>query len=139
MGQCYSVTAKLRFRDSDPNLFCKIVQDEIAQLSDYATFRQDCDLTTPEGCFEVLTRNSDCEGEVWLADFDASYGWEGIMCEVFFKAARGLANDSYINIDVWEGEGMSHSIRIEDGRVSHIVAEVADSYEIDDDEEDFNG
>jgi len=138
MGQGYSVTAKLRFRNSNSIMFCQIVHDEIARLSDSATFRQDCDLTTPKGCFEVLTRNQDYDGDVWFADFDASYGWESVLVTTFYAAARGLEDGSYINIDVWDGDGMTHRIEVDDGRVLHTIIDTVDSYDIDD-EEDSDG
>ena len=138
MGQGYSVTAELQFRDSNSNLFCNIVRNEIARLSDSAIFRQDCDLTTPKGCFEALTRNQDYDGKVWFADFDASYGWESVLVTTFYAAARGLEDGSYINIDVWDGDGMTHRIEVDDGRVLHTIIDTVDSYDIDD-EEDFDG
>jgi len=132
MGQVYSVQAKLQFRNSNPDLFCKIMENKLDQKP--GTLMND-----PEECFCRLTTNhADCVGPIWTADFCGSYGWEQTMVNAAYASARGLADDSYIEIDVWDGEGMTHRIEVVEGRVLHTIIDTVDSYDIDD-EEDFDG
>lgn len=58
------------------------------------------------------------------------------MVDTFYIAARCLADDSYVEIYVWDGDGWTHRIEVVDGRVLHTVTEVKDAYDIDDYEED---
>ena len=109
MGQTYSVTAKLKFKNNDPSLFCDAIKEEIEKRNGKsAVFSLNgCDLDDPFGCFEAVT--SKYSGKLpdgtWYSDFSGSYGWGQVMIDVFQEAAKSLANGSFITIEPWESDG----------------------------------
>lgn len=112
MGQCYTVEAKLYFKDDDPTLFCKNVKEEILKRNGTSA-KFDLsrgDLDDPFGCFSVLTRDAEKDEDLWYADFSASYGWGNVIYDIFQKAAEGLAAGSRIDIFPWESEAMTIQI-----------------------------
>ena len=109
MGQCYTVEAKLYFKNNDPSLFCKKVKDEIYKRNgvsaNFDLLRGD--LNDPFGCFKILTaKNAEKNGDVWYADFSGSYGWENVIYDIFSEATEGLFAGSQINIDPWESDSL---------------------------------
>lgn len=118
MGQCYTVEARLRFKNNDPSRFCEIVQNEVAALDGKAIFDLSRgDLNDPFGCFKILTSEKagvDIDG-YWYADFSGSYGWEWVMNRVFRSAAEALADGSFIKI--YPDEGVD-TIWVRDGKVA---------------------
>ena len=120
MGQCYSVVAKLIFKDNDPSRFCEIIRNKLSEM-DYGGFSNGkslayvksfltvagekydptfTNMNHPFGLFELLT-SKDAQGigeDVWRADFDASYSWENVMCEVFEEALVECECGSFVEI-----------------------------------------
>lgn len=108
MGQCYSVSARLKYRKDDPAMFCRLVQEKIRSIiaKDQARFDLDgLDLSNPYDCFRAITRKDAVEenGEYLTADFSASYGWGTVMLNVFEYAFKGLKYGSRIYVYPDEG------------------------------------
>lgn len=108
MGQCYSVSAKLKFKKNDPAMFCRLVRKKIGSMiaKDQARFDLDgLDLNNPYDCFRAVTRKDSVEkhGVYLTADFSASYGWGTVMLDVFESAFEGLEYGSRIYIYPDEG------------------------------------
>lgn len=120
MGQCYTVEAKLKFRNNDPAAFCEAIRSEIEKRDGKSAYfyldSYGYDLASPFDCFRAMTA-SDAEimdDGTYSAGFDASYGWEGLMIEVFSKAAWELEEGSYISI--WPDFGQD-LIEVRHGKV----------------------
>lgn len=116
MGQCYTVEAKLNFKNGDPAEFCKICKDEISAIKNAVFDLTRGDLDEPFGCFKILTAKDAWEDDrgVWLADFSGSYGWEWVMFKVFKAAAEALEEGSFIYI--YPDDGVT-IIRVRNGNV----------------------
>lgn len=110
MGQTYSAYIHMKFCDGTGEKFCKSIREDINQYQskDLARFNLDgLNLIKPLDCFLAVTCKEnygtvrdDDGNECWYSDFDATYGWELVMCEIFEKAARYLDNGGYISICV---------------------------------------
>ena len=118
MGQTYTVEARMRFKDEDPALFCKIAAERIRNTNGIAA-KFDLSrgsLDDPFGIFKIMTSKSaeiDQDG-IWYADFSGSYGWEPVMLEVFMDAFEGLSDDAEIKIYPDDGLHILHRV---DGKV----------------------
>ena len=126
MGQMYSVYIRMKFCDGTGEKFCKSIREDINryQSDGYARFNLDgLNLLKPLDCFLAVTCNEhygtiydNDDNQIWYSDFDGTYGWESVMCEIFEKAARFLDNGGYIDISVdlepW------HSFKKERGAVT---------------------
>ena len=108
MGQCYTTYLKLRFEDEEgakKTLQNIITRDGQVDLDDVCR-HDDLDLYTIDGClrhfyadWEHGYRWSDYPKQGWLCgDFNASYGWESVMIEVFEAIAPYLRNGSILKI-----------------------------------------
>lgn len=100
MGQCYSVSALFKFKNNNPTEFCNLIKQE---AEDRNFLRRNMyDLNDPMECFRILTDNKVYKAydnnNVWEADFDATYGWDSVMREVFGKAMDVLDNGSYVHV-----------------------------------------
>ena len=120
MGQCYSVDLRVRFRDEDgakKALQAKLdrhEEDRVCYNLDH--FTGELGLSTDnlhdlmgiffggwKGKLEPSTTDD------WqYADFDASYGWEGVMMDAFEEIAPYLADGSVIKI--YPDSGCDHGI-----------------------------
>lgn len=110
MGQCYSVNLRVRFRDEDgakKALQAKLDRHEEDHVNyNLDHFTGELGLSTDnlhdlmgiffggwKGKLEPSTTDD------WeYADFDASYGWEGVMINAFEEIAPYLADGSVIKI-----------------------------------------
>ena len=115
MGQCYTVEAKLIFKGNDPTAFCDVVIDEIRKrhgISAEFDLKRG-NLKDPFDCFRTLTSENarimakkDKSQEIWEAEFDASYGWESVMFDIFKAALSTCENGSYVKVwpdsDSWK-------------------------------------
>ena len=122
MGQCYSVVAKFIFKNNDSSGFCKIIRDKLSEM-DYGGYHygkslayiksfmtidgeeynpKTTNMNHPFGLFKLITdKDAFCledENEIWSADFDASYSWESVMCEVFEEALTACESGSFVEI-----------------------------------------
>lgn len=126
MGQLYSAYIHMKFCDDTGEKFCKSIRESINQYQSDGSARfnlEGLNLIKPLDCFLAVTSTA-CYGlihdddcfPVWYSDFDATYGWESVMCEIFGKAARFLGDGGYIDISVdlepW------HSFKKERGAVT---------------------
>ena len=103
MGQCYSVYAKLNFKNDDATSFCEAVKKSVEGLSDWANFGDydDSDFDTPFGCFQIIATKRGsfiADNGEFVSDFDASYGWEGVMQDIFNEVMQVLDNGSRVMI-----------------------------------------
>ena len=133
MGMTYTVDGCFHFKNDDPSEFCRIIADGIRYLiaNDFARFNPLGDLTDPFECFRALCPNAIKEGNFWTADFDASYGWEGVLISIFEEALAVLEDGSHVDIypdDYWE------KLYDENGKVQFACS---DDDSCDDEEEDF--
>ena len=117
MGQCYTVEAEFHFKNNDPTSFARRFKEEILKRNGKGA-RFDLsrgDLNDPFDCFKILTsKNADKFENVWYADFNASYGWEKVLEEVFMAISKELDNGSWI--DIYPDFGRTE-IRVENGEV----------------------
>lgn len=120
MGQCYSVEADFSFKNGDPSSFCKAVKDYVKENDGKnMIFRpyEDSAFDTPFGCFGVICPNSYEENGHMSADFDASYGWESVLNDVFKLALaecdEGSSVDVYPDSEPW-------SLKVKNGKVMEI-------------------
>lgn len=109
MGQCYLVEAKFIFKNDDPASFCKVFKDTVERMNGVtANFNLSYgDMDTPYGCFNILTGGQaylglDIQGnehpDIWRSVFDASYGWEWVMYDVFSAILKECENGSKVKI-----------------------------------------
>jgi len=98
MGQCYSVDAKLIVKDEES--FCKCIQQTMKDMEERAIFHlEDGNVNTAWGCFQIICPNAHDFGDgEYCADFDASYGWESVMLEIFEKAFDFVEDGSYFDL-----------------------------------------
>jgi len=93
MGQTYAVEAKISFKD--PDKFCEIIRNEVEKLN-----LKDADTSTPFGCFKAITKHDaviDPFG-CWVAYFDGSYSWEGVLLDTFEAVTPALDDGSVIKV-----------------------------------------
>lgn len=117
MGQCYSVEIKARFTDKDgarKALKAKIDRHEEEHVNYSLDHFKELGIGT-DGLSDLMGiffggwkgRLEPDRDKVWeCADFDASYGWEGVMMEAFEEIAPYLADGSVIKI--WPDSGCDH-------------------------------
>lgn len=107
MGACYSVSAKMNFKGNDPTGFCSTVRSMVKQYEaeDRARFRKYEDSEDPFKWFSVLAPDAyDLKG-LWCADFSASYGWWGVMVDIFEQAIKECNEDSKVALSTWDDSG----------------------------------
>lgn len=103
MSQVYTVEAELIFESgSAASAFCKTVKRKVLEMNGTRAIfdLEKSDFSSPFGCFKVLTTKGahDLTGGVMYADFNASYGWESVMYEIFTEAMKHLSEGSVITI-----------------------------------------
>ncbi len=145
MGACYTVIIKPKFKDNDPKSFCDVIKEKTtewkisgerhpkrslwADPSKGKLAAEIFNLDDPLECFKLLTAEDVYEDEKegsWSADFDASYGWESVLMDIFAAAAEVLDEGSEIYI---EPDNYWTKIYVKDGAVAY-------EYSPDDDEEE---
>ena len=133
MGQCYTVEARLNFKNNDPSAFCTCIANEITARNGVSAIfdLSRGKLDDPFGCFKILTAvNADQDPNgIYYADFSASYGWESVMFEIFKEAILTLDDDSFIHIFPDSG---SYYLSIQNGKYIVLYSDEAD---IEDDED----
>ena len=100
MGQVYSVRMKLKIRDEGSLI--SLMQDFIKansryidfQLDDYAKHGIGTDTVEDLVKLMITDREFMHEGNEFTSDFEASYGWEGVMLDMFSAMAPALKNGS---------------------------------------------
>ena len=115
MGQCYSVCARLHFKNGDSKEWCQKIAEYIKDQTEKETaiFRKHTknDLLDPWKCFTLITSNQQVQEnkklDVWLSDFSASYGWGHICINAFEYAMDALEHDSFVVVEPWESDPMS--------------------------------
>jgi len=129
MGSCYNVYLKVKFTDEEKAALA--LQDKISwaredhvyysldhyQLLGIGSEKLD-DLLQIffGGWYGKLKKQEDSEG--WLtSDFDASYGWEGVMMDAFDCIAPYLEDGS--EIEIYPDSGKDHGI-VENGKVNWL-------------------
>ena len=98
MGAVYAVEAKFLHRNNDPTEFCRIITEEFKNRGIIDPID---DPTDPFSCFSALCPNAEENDDtgVYISGFDASYGWEWVMCEIFERALSVLEDGSYVYIE----------------------------------------
>ena len=117
MGSAYSVRAKMKFKDIDKAI--EILQNKINRAEEeninygLDTYRKAEELDFndiddliavfigPGNMFDV--DNQDDGWVVYNNGFDASYGWESVMMEIFMELAPVLEDTSDLFIDCDDG------------------------------------
>ena len=107
MGATYAVTLKIKLKDEEA--FIRNVNAFIEELesTNQARFGTYYDRTTVDGLVQnLITDRNYTKWEDGLYDsaFDASYGWEWVMCEAFDHMAEVLEDGSFIDIFPDSGE-----------------------------------
>ena len=125
MGQCYYVEAHLLFKNDDPKLFCKIIEHEVTArdgVSAHFNINHDDSFNTPFECFKILTKDAqfDLKKNIMYAGFNASYGSESVMYEIFKASMEALKEGSFVS--VWPDHGM-WKIYISDGEIKELDEE----------------
>ena len=132
MGAVYSVCLKKSYRkNGEKEVFKKLTSfvDTYNAVFHKETFEAEgVDLSTADGLIQVClagyARNmydKTAEGgyDVHTNDFDASYGWERVMEDMFDAIAPYLEDDSCLDIDV-DGE-FHDSLIIKNGKCKQII------------------
>lgn len=109
MGQCYSVEIKVRFTDEEgakKALQEKLARHEEERINYNLEHFKEIGIGTDNlpdlmGIFfgGWNGKLTPIENDEWCyADFDSSYGWEGVMMDAFEEIAPYLTNGSVIKI-----------------------------------------
>ena len=127
MGQTYTVEAKFIFKNNDSESFCKVFRDEIKSRDGvtaiFLPYEED-DLKTPFGLFNILTAKNamtayDSNGnenpDIWVSDFDGSYGWESVLYDIFSSVLKECENGSWVK--VWPDNGLT-KLTVKNGKVT---------------------
>lgn len=116
MGMSYDVDTKLVF--TDRNLFCEIIKNEYDER-ELDSYYKPNDFADPFECFKSITSGVHCEmyedGE-YSAWFDASYGWESVLLDVFTASMDAVADGSTIKI---YPDNAVHVLKKVNGKVEH--------------------
>lgn len=125
MSQCYYVEAHLLFKNDDPKPFCKIIEDEVNARDGVTAYfnMSNGSFNTPFECFKILTSKDaeyDWKQNIMFAGFNASYGWESVMYEIFKTSMEALNEGSFVS--VWPDHGM-WKIFIADGEIKELDEE----------------
>ena len=116
MGQCYDVTYDLKVKDRDGLIesMNKYIDETNGVRVNWSLERGDRD--TLLGLMKILITDNyfDCEGDCYSSAFDASYGWECVMLEMFEQMAPYLKNGSYC--EVWPDSGRDYGV-VKNGKV----------------------
>lgn len=123
MGQTYVIDLTVRFTDEKEVL--RLAQDfrtKKAHAKDPGARADIRPFEDTDGLMRSLfTENVACdEPGHYTSDFDASYGWEGVMTEAFQAIAPALADGS--RLEIYPDAGM-HTLLKQDGRVWHSYEE----------------
>ena len=108
MGMTYSVEASIKFKNNDPSAFCNCIKEYISETNGKSALYQldNIDLDKPFDCFKAATvPDAYADGDTWYADFDASYGWESVMYDIFEAALEFTENGS--SVTIWPDDAMS--------------------------------
>ena len=109
MGQCYSVY--LRLRPKDESSLMAAMQRYISEHHGKdVRFNLSHGTDSLEALVKTMITDSGfaCAGEFYEAHFDASYGWERVMMEMFRAIAPELKDRSELLI--WPDEDYDHLI-----------------------------
>lgn len=121
MSQCYSVTATVKAKDEA--LFCDLAKKYIDEEAFEEGSFSNSDLSTPEGCVKAILAG-DSQPEVYGAEtrrgwlvcenaFEASYGWESVLCDWLCAVAPALEDGSRLRVSVDDGDW---EMSVEDGK-----------------------
>lgn len=121
MGQTYTVEASLLFKDGkQAEAFCDCFRRKATSMLGVSAILQleNADMSTPFGCFKVITTPNAFQSERggMYADFDGSYGWEGVLLVMFEETSKYLDDGSLIAI---YPDDAQHIIEVLDGKVIH--------------------
>lgn len=102
MGQCYSVRMKLKIKDEKAliDLMNGFIKDNAHcidfSLPSYA--KRGIGTETVEDLVKIMItdREFSHEGEEYESDFNACYGWESVMLDMFSAMAPALKNGSVL-------------------------------------------
>lgn len=152
MGMCYSVILTPKFKDNDPTQFCSILRRKAIEWQLNGSRQPERDLYTEPGhgqpvaeiynmddpleCFKVFTAEDVFEDSTegkWIADFDASYGWDDVLQDVFEEAVTALEEGAEIKI---MPDDYAYRFYVENGTVK---AENCDEEDEDDEDYDEDG
>lgn len=111
MGQCYSVYLKVRFNDEDGakkelrNKISRGKEEHIGYDVDGLVAKHGYDLDNMSDLLSVFfsgwgsrLKRDYRDTEIRMADFNACYGWEGVMIETFSIIAPFMEDGSYMKI-----------------------------------------
>lgn len=116
MGACYCVEMELHFFDEEATK--KAMRDFIMERNgDSAAFDiMGKDLDDLETLVKIFLTNHNYyrTGDVFKADFNASYGWETVLMDMFMTIAPTLQDGSRIYI---EPDNDYDLLVIEDGKI----------------------
>lgn len=127
MGQCYSIYANMKTKDEAEVV--RLARGFVEESSGYAHY-SNADFADLAGMMEnFFTKDvSKSHDGVYSADFDASYGWESIMQDMFKAIAPALEDGSYL--EIWPDHGKDY-LEVRDGKVAFEYTEEEDEEEED--------
>lgn len=131
MGMCYSTYCKAICKDEGEVVH--LAREYIRDASRYARFSSD-GFTDLDGMMKMFFTDDvekDSDG-TYAADFDASYGWENVMQEMFEAIAPALEDGSCLEVyaDSWKD-----ILIVKDGKMEFSQEDIEDDEEDDEDEE----
>ena len=131
MGMCYSTCCKVICKNEEEVV--RLAREYTLDAAGHARFSSS-KFTDLDGMMKYFfTANVEREPDgTYTADFDASYGWENVMQEMFEAIAPALEDGSCLEVypDNWKD-----TMVVKDGKVEFTQEEIEDDEEEDDDEE----
>ncbi len=131
MGMCYSTYCKAICKDEGEVI--RLAREYIHSASGYAKFNSS-DFADLDGMMKVFFTDSveKDSDRTYAADFDASYGWENVMQEMFEAIAPALEDGSCLEVyaDSWKD-----ILIVKDGKMEFSQEDIEDDEKDDEDEE----
>lgn len=122
MGASYSVELKLMPKDEAETI--KAINAYIDETSEdgYVVYSLDGkDRNSLEDLVKVIItdRSYERKGDLYMTDFDASYGWESVMTSFFLEIGPTLEDGSSLRVYVWDADDEDY-LEVKEGETEWI-------------------
>lgn len=114
MGQCYSIELSLKLKDRTKAISSLNAKIARAGMEHCRYNLEGKDTDSLDDLLRVfLTDTMKFDGETYYSDFDASYGWESVLMDMFECLSDCLEDGS--SIKIYPDSGCDHGV-IENGK-----------------------
>ena len=122
MGASFSVELKLMPKDEAETI--KAINDFIDDMTERKCARfwlEETDRNNLEDLVKVIItdRSYERKGDLYMTDFDASYGWESVMTSFFLEIGPTLEDGSSLRVYVWDADDEDY-IEVQNGKAEWI-------------------